>query len=90
MGRDFPLQHLLNIFSDARAKAKTPADSEAFSIRIEVRGGVVQHVSNVLPGWNYEIIDYDNAECPPKESLVISGLMPRDFVCVHEISWTRI
>jgi hypothetical protein len=31
---------------------------------------------------------YLDASVP--ESLVISGLMPRDFVCVHEISWTRI
>jgi hypothetical protein len=32
------------------------------TIRIEVRGGVVQEVSNIPPGWEYEIIDHDNLE----------------------------
>ena len=31
-------------------------------VTIEVRGGVVQNVSNVPRGWDYEVIDHDNAE----------------------------
>ena len=31
-------------------------------IKIEVGGGCVQDVSNLPPGWNYEVIDYDNKE----------------------------
>jgi hypothetical protein len=34
--------------------------AEARTIRIEVRGGVVQEVSDVPPGWTYQIIDYDD------------------------------
>ena len=36
--------------------------AEARTIRIEVRGGVVQEVSNVPPGWDYEIVDHDDLE----------------------------
>ena len=45
----------------AQASGKTPSGADRTLI-IEVRGGVVQEVSNVPPGWDYEIIDYDNAE----------------------------
>jgi hypothetical protein len=47
------------------AIAKTTGEMSSGSHRtltIEVRGGVVQDVSNVPPGWDYEIIDHDNAE----------------------------
>jgi hypothetical protein len=37
----------------------TPAQSQAGTIRIEVWDGAVQGVSNVPPGWDYEIVDYD-------------------------------
>jgi hypothetical protein len=33
---------------------------QAGTIRIEVWDGVVQNVSNVPPGWDYEIVDYDH------------------------------
>lgn len=36
--------------------------AENRSIIIEVRGGVVQEVSNIPEGWDYEIFDHDNAE----------------------------
>jgi hypothetical protein len=36
------------------------AESQARTIRIEVWGGKVQNVSNVPPGWDYEIVDYDH------------------------------
>lgn len=50
--------------SDAVAIATANAlpPDEARTIRIEVRGGVVQDVSNVPPGWAYQIVDYDAAE----------------------------
>jgi hypothetical protein len=32
------------------------------TIRIEIRGGVVEDVSNIPPGWNYEIVDHDDLE----------------------------
>ena len=35
---------------------------DAHTLRIEVRGGVVQDVSNIPPGWNYEIVDHDDLE----------------------------
>jgi hypothetical protein len=36
---------------------------DATTIRIEIRGGVVQDVSNIPPGWNYEIVDHDDLAC---------------------------
>jgi hypothetical protein len=45
----------------AQATEESPS-SAARTLIIEVRGGVVQDVSNVPPGWDYEIIDHDNAE----------------------------
>ena len=33
---------------------------QAGTIRIEVWDGAVQAVSNVPPGWDYEIVDYDH------------------------------
>jgi hypothetical protein len=33
---------------------------QAGTIRIEVWDGTVQGVSNVPPGWEYEILDYDH------------------------------
>lgn len=35
-------------------------EPEDRTIRISVRGGVVQDVENIPEGWNYEIIDYDD------------------------------
>jgi hypothetical protein len=46
----------------AMATANALPPDEAWTIRIEVRGGVVQEVSNVPPGWAYQIVDYDDAE----------------------------
>ena len=50
----------------AEAVATATADAllaaEAHTIRIEVRGGVVQDVSNVPPGWDYDIVDHDDLE----------------------------
>ena len=40
--------------------AHPPADARV--IRIEVRGGGVQDVSNVPPAWDYEIVDHDDLE----------------------------
>jgi hypothetical protein len=70
MGRDFPMQHLLDILSlsssgkasFAHAICNTSPAFEVGTIRIEVRGGVVQDVSNVPPGWDYEIVDHDSLE----------------------------
>lgn len=45
----------------AQATADTPSSGDR-TLTIEVRGGVVQDVSNVPPDWHYEIIDHDNAE----------------------------
>ncbi len=45
----------------AVATGEQPSSADPTLI-IEVRGGVVQEVSNVPPGWDYEIIDHDNAE----------------------------
>jgi hypothetical protein len=45
----------------ADAAGETPHTTNR-TLTIEVRGGVVQDVSNVPPGWDYEIIDHDNAE----------------------------
>jgi hypothetical protein len=38
----------------------TPGESPARTIRIEVWDGAVQDVSNGPPGWDYEVVDYDN------------------------------
>jgi hypothetical protein len=38
----------------------TPAQSPSRTIWIEVWDGAVQDVSNVPPGWDYEIVDYDH------------------------------
>jgi hypothetical protein len=38
----------------------TPGESRAGTIQIEVWDGVVQDVSNVPPGWDYEVVDYDH------------------------------
>lgn len=46
----------------AMATADALPPDEARTVRIEVRGGVVQEVSNVPPGWAYQIVDYDDAE----------------------------
>jgi hypothetical protein len=35
-------------------------ESQARTIRIEVWDGAVQDVSNLPPGWDYEIVDYDH------------------------------
>ncbi len=43
------------------ATGETPSSGNRTLI-IEVRGGIVQDVSNIPPGWDYEIIDHDNAE----------------------------
>jgi hypothetical protein len=43
------------------AGSASPA-SKCGTIQIEVRGGSVQDVSNVPPGWDHQIIDHDNAE----------------------------
>jgi hypothetical protein len=45
----------------AQTNGETPSSRDR-TLTIEVRGGVVQDVSNVPPGWDYEIIDHDNAE----------------------------
>jgi hypothetical protein len=45
----------------AQATEETPTCGDR-TLTIEVRGGIVQEVSNVPPGWDYEIIDHDNAE----------------------------
>lgn len=45
----------------AQATEETPPSGDR-TFTIEVRGGLVQDVSNVPPGWDYEIIDHDNAE----------------------------
>jgi hypothetical protein len=45
----------------AQAAGETPPGRDR-TLTIEVRGGVVQDVSNVPPGWDYEIIDHDIAE----------------------------
>jgi hypothetical protein len=41
----------------------SPGESEvggpSRTIAIEVRGGVVQDVENLPPGWGYEVIDHD-------------------------------
>jgi hypothetical protein len=52
--------------SDAIAEATGNAvlSSEARTIKIEVRGGVVQEVCNVPPGWDFEIVDHDDADEP--------------------------
>lgn len=62
MGRDFPLQQLLNILHDAAHAAGNPPLANAPTIRIEVRGGGVLEVSNVPPGWKYQIVDYDDLD----------------------------
>jgi len=70
MGRDFPMHHLLDIFSlsssrkacHANATGNVSTDAETNTIRIVVRGGVVQDVAGVPPGWDYEIVDYDSLE----------------------------
>jgi hypothetical protein len=35
-------------------------ESQEGTIRIEVWDGAVQNVSNLPPGWDYEIVDYDH------------------------------
>jgi hypothetical protein len=60
------LENLLSAADQARAAiaeatGELPSSGDR-TVTIEVRGGVVQEVSNVPPGWDYEIIDYDNAE----------------------------
>ena len=44
----------------------SPGESEvggpSRTIVIEVRGGVVQDVENLPPGWNYEVVDHDVEE----------------------------
>lgn len=45
----------------AEATGSSPPDPRK-PIVIEVRGGVVQDVQNVPPGYQYEIKDYDNIE----------------------------
>ena len=37
-------------------------EPDARTVRIEVRGGVVQEVSNVPPGWSYEVVDHDDLD----------------------------
>ena len=32
------------------------------TVRIEIRGGCLANVSSLPPGWDYELIDYDNAD----------------------------
>lgn len=32
------------------------------TVKIEISGGVVIDVHNLPDGWDYEVIDYDNAE----------------------------
>jgi len=44
----------------AQVAGETPS-GRGRTLTIEVRGGIVQKVSNVPPGWDYEIIDHDNA-----------------------------
>jgi len=34
------------------------------TIRIEIRGGCLDEVSNLPPGWDYELVDHDNCEEP--------------------------
>jgi hypothetical protein len=46
--------------ADSGGNASPP--DETRTVRIEVRGGVVQEVSNLPPGWAYHIVDYDDAE----------------------------
>ena len=46
----------------AEAVANAALVAEVRTIRIEVRGGVVQEVSGVPPGWAYEIVDHDDRE----------------------------
>jgi hypothetical protein len=66
----------LNAIAGIAERALAEFDSLAAAlppepIIIEVRGGVVQDVSNVPPGFNYEIRDHDNMDaafdsCPEK------------------------
>jgi hypothetical protein len=62
----------------AIAKARVDAPSPLTSasrrpIIIEVRGGVVQDVQNVPPGFDYEIIDYDDLEAQEPRQVEESG-----------------
>lgn len=45
----------------AKATGSSPA-AQRKPIVIEVRGGIVQEVLNVPPGYEYEVVDYDNIE----------------------------
>jgi hypothetical protein len=46
----------------AHVDGDTSHASGTGTITIEVRGGVVQEVSNLPPGWNYELVDYDDLD----------------------------
>jgi hypothetical protein len=46
----------------------TDASKRRNSIVIEVRGGVVQDVRNVPPGFRYEVRDYDDLEAAESDS----------------------
>jgi hypothetical protein len=46
----------------------TDASKRRNTIVIEVRGGVVQEVRNVPPGFRYEVRDYDDLEAAASES----------------------
>jgi ribosomal protein S27AE len=60
------LSHFRVDKGDAPEAIATVTDGSALEtqppIVIEVRGGVVQDVQNVPPGYEYEIKDYDNIE----------------------------
>jgi hypothetical protein len=47
-------------------------ESQEGTIRIEVWDGVVQNVSNLPPGWDYEIVDFDHLMTWRAESLLPS------------------
>ena len=56
-------RHPLHVYLGmASRRRRVPIRSTGVPIRIEVRGGVVQDVANLPPGWSYEIVDHDDLE----------------------------
>jgi hypothetical protein len=60
---DRALDQATAAITDGALEADAAVAADVPKIRIEVRGGVVQDVSNVPPGWHYQIVDYDDLEC---------------------------
>jgi len=66
-----------------QARSDVLPAAEAGTIRIEVAGGVVQDVSNVPPGWVYEIIDHDNLESKSETVASAASNIPGRFEIEH-------